>query len=93
MMGKVFEYDGLTGHGVSREPTAAEFAEQKAREEEWAAGEVNRQFQHAQMSRQAAFRDEADPLFFKYQAGEATREQWESVREEIRQRFPYPEGV
>ena len=43
--------------------------------------------------RQAAYTQEADPLFFKWQAGEATKEEWEAKRAEIRQRFPYPEGT
>jgi hypothetical protein len=44
----------------------------------------------AQQSRAAAYQQEADPLFFKYQRGEVTKEEWESKIEEIRQRFPYP---
>ena len=44
-------------------------------------------------NRQAAYTQEADPLFFKWQAGEATKEEWEAKRKEIRQRFPYPEGT
>jgi len=47
----------------------------------------------ARQSRAAAYASEADPLFFKYQAGEVTKEEWLAKREEIRQRFPYPEGV
>ena len=47
----------------------------------------------AEANRQAAYTQEADPLFFKWQAGEATKEEWEAKREEIRQRFPYPEGT
>jgi hypothetical protein len=46
-----------------------------------------------EFNRQAAYTQEADPLFFKWQAGEATKEEWEAKREEIRQRFPYPEGT
>jgi hypothetical protein len=44
----------------------------------------------AQAKRQAAYTAEADPLFFKWQAGEATEAEWLSKREEIRTRFPYP---
>jgi len=44
-----------------------------------------------QALRQAAYTSEADPLFFKWQAGEATKEEWEAKRQEIRGRFPYPE--
>lgn len=39
-------------------------------------------------SRQAAYVAEADPLFFKWQAGESTQAEWQAKREEIRQRFP-----
>lgn len=39
-------------------------------------------------SRRAAFEQEADPLFFKWQAGEATQEEWVAKRAEIRERFP-----
>lgn len=42
--------------------------------------------------RQAAFAAEADPLFFQWQAGEATEEEWKAKRQEIRDRFPYPEA-
>jgi hypothetical protein len=41
-------------------------------------------------NRQAAFQSEADPLFFKWQAGEGTETEWKAKREEIRARYPYP---
>jgi hypothetical protein len=41
-------------------------------------------------ARQAAYQSDADPLFFKWQAGEATEAEWLAKREEIRARFPYP---
>ncbi|WP_375569674.1 hypothetical protein ABWH93_16915 [Seohaeicola saemankumensis] len=47
----------------------------------------------AQMNRQQAYALEADPLFFKWQAGEGSREDWEIKRQEIRLRFPYPDEV
>jgi len=43
--------------------------------------------------RQSTYTTEADPLFFKWQAGEATEAEWLAKREEIRTRFPYPEEV
>jgi hypothetical protein len=46
--------------------------------------------QEQQNNRQAAFTKEADPLFFKWQAGEGTEEEWKTKRQEIRDRFPYP---
>lgn len=39
--------------------------------------------------RQAAYAAEADPLFFKWQAGEATELEWKNKRQEIRDRYPY----
>ena len=41
-------------------------------------------------ARGAAYIAEADPLFFKWQAGEATEEEWKAKRQEIRDRYPYP---
>jgi hypothetical protein len=43
--------------------------------------------------RQSAYTAEADPLFFRWQAGEATEAEWLAKREEIRTRFPYLEEV
>lgn len=41
-------------------------------------------------SRQSAYTIEADPLFFKWQAGEGTEAEWLAKRQEIRDRYPYP---
>jgi len=38
--------------------------------------------------RELAYRAEADPLFFKWQRAEASREEWLAKIAEIRQRFP-----
>ena len=40
--------------------------------------------------RHAAYTAEADPLFFKWQAGEGTEAEWLAKRQEIRDRYPYP---
>jgi hypothetical protein len=39
------------------------------------------------MQKQYAYQTESDPLFFKWQAGEATEAQWKAKRDEIKQRF------
>ncbi len=39
--------------------------------------------------RRKAYQEEADPIFFKYQRGEATKEEWIAKIEEIRDRFKY----
>lgn len=46
----------------------------------------------ARNNRAQAYRNEADPVFFKAQRGEASLEEWQAIVESIRERFPYPEG-
>jgi hypothetical protein len=41
--------------------------------------------------RSNAYREESDPLFFKWQAGEGAETEWITKRQEIRARYPYPE--
>lgn len=45
-----------------------------------------------QAARAEAYRTEADPIFFQYQRGEATEQDWLDKIEEIRARYPYPEA-
>lgn len=47
-------------------------------------------FDYQQAMRMDAYRNEADPLYFKWQAGEATETEWLAKRQEIRDRYPYP---
>jgi|DEB0MinimDraft_10_1074344.scaffolds.fasta_scaffold09854_2 hypothetical protein len=42
----------------------------------------------ADQQRQSAYQTESDPLFFKYQAGEATEQDWLDKRNEIKARIP-----
>lgn len=44
-------------------------------------------------ARQFAYTQEADPLFFMAQRGEATIEEWQAKIAEIKARFPYPEAI
>jgi hypothetical protein len=55
----------------------------------WAAFQV----QVVKDQRAAAFRVEADPLFFKSQRGEATNQEWLAKVAEIKARFPVAEGA
>jgi hypothetical protein len=41
--------------------------------------------------RRAAMTAEADPLFFEWQAGEATEAEWKAKRQEIKARFQMPD--
>ena len=46
----------------------------------------------ARRQRAEAYRLEADPLFFKWQRGEATEQEWLDKVQQIRERYPYPEN-
>jgi hypothetical protein len=45
----------------------------------------------AKHNRSICYQTEADPLFFKYQRGDATKEEWLAKVEEIKARFPLSE--
>ena len=78
-------YDGLVWHGPGDPPSEAELLAA------WPAVEVARANVAAEQARAAAYREEADPLFFYWQAGEGTEQAWQEKRAEIRERFPYVE--
>ena len=44
--------------------------------------------EQTRQQRQAAYQQEADPLFFKWQRGEATQQEWLDKIAEIKQRYP-----
>lgn len=48
---------------------------------EWDAKDIDQQ-------RQSAYQYESDPLFFKWQAGEVTEQEWKDKRVEIKERYP-----
>jgi hypothetical protein len=41
-----------------------------------------------EIQKRTAYQNESDPLFFKWQAGEATEAEWTAKRDEIRARYP-----
>jgi hypothetical protein len=53
--------------------------------------ELNNLLKTIENTRKAAYEDEADPLFFKVQRGEAALEEWQAKILEIKTRYPYPE--
>lgn len=76
-------YDGLTWLDDSPKPTLSEI------EAAWPAALATHANDNARQSRMVAFRDDADPLFFGWQRGENTEQEWLDKCEEIRHRFPY----
>ena len=81
--------NGATGEEQIIPFTAEEIAEREAYERDVLPGELRKAIE---TERAAAYRLEADPLFFKAQRGEATTDEWTAKVAEIKARFPYPGG-
>jgi hypothetical protein len=77
--------DAATGTETVRELTPDEIAANT----ETDADRIARLNAEAQSKRQAAFQVEADPLFFAWQRGEGSEEDWLTKCAEIRARYPY----
>jgi hypothetical protein len=76
-------YDGLTWLDDTPKPTEAEL------EAAWPEVQTARANAQAAANRAAAYKAEADPLFFYWQAGEGSEGAWQAKRQEIRDRYPY----
>jgi hypothetical protein len=84
---KRIEINSQTGEVTQIPLTAEEIAERETYERDVLPGVL---LEQAEQSRAAAYRSEADPLFFKAQRGEATTDEWTAKVAEIKARFPYP---
>lgn len=79
------QYDGLDWLDETPKPSEQELADA------WPAVQAARANEQAVQARSAAYKSEADPLFFYWQSGEGTEEAWLVKRAEIRERHPYVE--
>ena len=79
-------YDGLTWLSDTPKPTQAEL------DAAWPQVQYEQQRAEVETQRRNAYTQEADPLFFSYQRGEATEQDWLSVVQSIKERYPYPEA-
>jgi len=77
-------YDGLTWLSDSPKPTQQEL------DDAWPAVQYQQQRAAIEAQRRNAYTQEADPLFFSYQRGEATEQEWLDAVQDIKDRFPYP---
>ena len=79
-------YDGLTWLSDTPKPTQAEL------DAAWPQVQYQQQRAAIETQRRNAYTQEADPLFFSYQRGEATEQDWLDAVESIRLRYTYPEA-
>ena len=80
------DYSGLTWLSDTPKPTKTTL------EKLWSEVEYEVAYERIEQARQAAYQQTADPLFFKWQAGTGTKEEWEAERQRIKDANPYPEA-
>ena len=68
-------------------------AEEEAEREAWAAGQPERDRLAVKQARQAAYQQTADPLFFGFQRGDNTEQEWVDAVQAVKDQYPYPDGV
>jgi hypothetical protein len=80
------DYEGLTWLDDSPKPT------KKALEDAWPTVEYDRQWRRVEAARQAAYREQSDPLYFQWQRGEVAEQVWLDAVEAVKTAHPYPEA-
>jgi hypothetical protein len=76
------DYKTIVWNHDSKKPTKKEI------EEAWEEISRDIELEKIKNLRKAAYREESDPLFFKYQRGEAEKSVWLEKVEEIKNRYP-----
>jgi hypothetical protein len=78
-------YSGLTWLSESPKPT------KKALEALWPEVQAEIAREAVERARQAAYRTESDPIFFEYQRGDKTQQEWLDAVQAIKDAHPYPD--
>ena len=81
------DYVGLTWLSESPKPSEDDLLSL------WPEVQYEVAYERVEKVRQSAYQATADPLFFKWQAGSGTKEEWEAERQRIKDEHPYPEAV
>jgi len=63
----------------------------KALETAWPQVQYDREYKAVEKARQAAYIETSDPLFFEWQRGDATEQQWRDAVQAVKTAHPYPE--
>jgi hypothetical protein len=78
-------YSGLTWLSEDIvKPTAEEL------QAEWAQVQFEVAYAKVEADRQVAYRDTADPVFFEFQRGEVTEQDWLDAVQAVKDAHPYP---
>jgi hypothetical protein len=81
------DYAGLTWLDDSPKPTQAEL------DAAWPQVEWDRAYAQAQQARHAAYVEQADPVFFRWQRGQATEQDWLAAVAAVDTAHPYPDPL
>jgi hypothetical protein len=81
------DYDGLDWLDETPKPTEAEL------EALWTTVQYEVVYAQVEQARQQAYQQTADPLFFEYQRGDATEQEWLDAVQAVKDAHPYPEDV
>jgi len=77
-------YDGLTWLDDTPQPTQAEL------EAAWPAVQYANQCAQIEAARLAAYEKQSDPLYFKWQRGDGTEQEWLDAVAAVKTANPYP---
>ena len=77
-------YDGLTWFSDTPKPTQAEL------DALWPQVQAEVERGRVEAQRKAAYAVESDPVFFQFQRGDATEQDWLDAVQAVKDRYPYP---
>jgi len=78
------DYAGLTWLSDTPKPTKATL------EKLWPEVEYEVAYERVEQTRASAYRETSDPLFFQYQRGTATEQEWLDAVQAVKDAHPYP---
>ena len=77
-------YDGLTWLSDTPKPTQAEL------DALWPQVQYETQYATVEQARLVAYEQQSDPVFFKWQRGDATEAEWREAVAKVKAENPYP---
>ena len=81
------DYEGLTWLSESPKPSEEDLRSA------WPEVQHARAVRAVEQARAAAYRETADPLFFQWQRGEVSEQEWLDAVQAVKDAHPYPEEV
>lgn len=79
------DYTGLTWLSDTAKPSEKEL------EALWPEVQYEAAYAQVEQARQIAYQQTADPIFFQYQRGDATEQEWLDAVQAVKDAHPYPE--